>query len=610
MRSERHQPHRPAAEPALQHICNGKPSPGWASASCTTTTNGMPGRRRAAAISRSSGPGMAQMRASGAGREPPRQRAEPERRAEQPAQETAEARIGRHRQARSAAARRRADLRLPRPATTRPTLRQRPQASASSAAKRGPAPRRPHCQTSTSSRKPRRRSAAASGPVPSRCVPPPAPRRRGRRASAVIREPPQCGRRFVEVRLGPDRSRRLEHLARIPRRHQPIAHQRRISASMNSMLPDQPVAITARPSSIASAGTRPKPSLRCSDSTMSAAAVRAWLSPAEASASPAGYSGHAAPPRASRAKSSGKCAGLPSFSTSSRSGAVAERRAEGGDRGSGFLRSKEEARLKDTSTTTAPPAGRKRARSSRDGAGGAAASGGGTTRTRPGSSVSIAAAVKRDGTQASCTNRTPVRHSRRQRPAVPRPSSRSPAARAATRAAAAAVRAAAGRVDVDQQRRPRGQVGRPRGGAGRDGRADVDRPGRDAELPRAREHQPRDLAEPGGPPQFARDDQPGFRRKRPAARAGAPAAPSRAPAAPGAAGRERPPEAMQRDGDGAGGARDPAGRARREQRSAISPSAGSAHPAPIADQVDREDRHEQGDARIDADPVLPRQHER
>ena len=45
-------------------ICSGNPSPGCRSASCTTTKNGTPARRRAAAISRSSGPGMAQIATS------------------------------------------------------------------------------------------------------------------------------------------------------------------------------------------------------------------------------------------------------------------------------------------------------------------------------------------------------------------------------------------------------------------------------------------------------------------------------------------------------------------------------------------------------------------
>ncbi len=43
---------------------------------------------------------------------------------------------------------------------------------------------------------------------------------------------------------------------------------------MNSVVADQSVATTGLPSSIASAATRPKPSLRCSDTTMSTAAVK------------------------------------------------------------------------------------------------------------------------------------------------------------------------------------------------------------------------------------------------------------------------------------------------------------------------------------------------
>ena len=49
---------------------------------------------------------------------------------------------------------------------------------------------------------------------------------------------------------------------------------------MKSRLPDHPVAITGLPSNIASAGTRPNPSLRCNDSTTSAAAVSARGVPA------------------------------------------------------------------------------------------------------------------------------------------------------------------------------------------------------------------------------------------------------------------------------------------------------------------------------------------
>ena len=44
---------------------------------------------------------------------------------------------------------------------------------------------------------------------------------------------------------------------------------------MNVILPDQPVAMTGLRNSIASASPSPKPSLRCSDSTMSDTAVNA-----------------------------------------------------------------------------------------------------------------------------------------------------------------------------------------------------------------------------------------------------------------------------------------------------------------------------------------------
>ena len=51
-----------------------------------------------------------------------------------------------------------------------------------------------------------------------------------------------------------------------------------LCAFMKSMLPDQPVATTGLPSCIASAGTRPKPSERWSDSTISTAAMRPDMS--------------------------------------------------------------------------------------------------------------------------------------------------------------------------------------------------------------------------------------------------------------------------------------------------------------------------------------------
>ena len=47
---------------------------------------------------------------------------------------------------------------------------------------------------------------------------------------------------------------------------------------MKSTLPDQPVAITGLPSAMACAGTRPKPSERCSEITISAAAISPAMS--------------------------------------------------------------------------------------------------------------------------------------------------------------------------------------------------------------------------------------------------------------------------------------------------------------------------------------------
>ncbi len=75
---------------------------------------------------------------------------------------------------------------------------------------------------------------------------------------------------------------------------------------------------------------------------------------------------------------------------------------------SGFFRSNEEARLKDISTMTAVSGRSKAERSSTVRRIGTAPIGGGTTRTRPGAIVSIAAAVKRDGTHISCTNCNPA----------------------------------------------------------------------------------------------------------------------------------------------------------------------------------------------------------
>ncbi len=180
-------------------------------------------------------------------------------------------------------------------------------------------------------------------------------------------------------------------------------------SSMKSRLPDQAVAITGRPSSIASAGISPKPSLRCRDSTMSAASVIAWASAAGSVRVSSRML--SAPATAARnvAKSAGKSAGLPTFSTSSRSARPAKAARKAATAPSGFLRSNDEARLNDTSVTTASAGQPNAARSSRAATGGATASGGVTTRTRPGSSGSSASAVKCDRTQAWCTNGTPTR---------------------------------------------------------------------------------------------------------------------------------------------------------------------------------------------------------
>ncbi len=96
---------------------------------------------------------------------------------------------------------------------------------------------------------------------------------------------------------------------------------------------------------------------------------------------------------------------------------------------SGFLRAKLLARLNDVRTMNASSGRPKSARPSAAGTGGAMATGCGTTRTRPGAKPSIEAAVKRDGTQISCTKRAPVRQaggmvgsSQAQYPMIRRPS--------------------------------------------------------------------------------------------------------------------------------------------------------------------------------------------
>ena len=288
--------------------------------------------------------------------------------------------------------------------------------SANSTATRGPAPQRPHCQTSTfiaARARPVARRASASGPRPSRSRgrEPPA-RAQCRARFRIVGEPAQGGNRLALVRLGPDRARRLEHAARVAGGHQAIADQARAlrvhevhvagpaggddgTPEQHRLGGDQPESLAAmeREHDVGGGGQRVAVAGR-QDAGVDPDVRRIRDSR-----------------RATCGNPPGKSAGLPIFKTRTRSARPSNASRNAATAWSGFLRSNEEARLNETSTTTAFPGSPKAARSRAEGSGGAAASGGGTTRTRPGNSVSIAEAVKRDSTQTSCTKAAPARQS-------------------------------------------------------------------------------------------------------------------------------------------------------------------------------------------------------
>ena len=179
-------------------------------------------------------------------------------------------------------------------------------------------------------------------------------------------------------------------------------------SSMKSRLPDQPVAITGLPSSMASAAISPNPSLRCSVRTISAVFISARRSPGDIVRVSIRTFGRSATAAVSVAKSSGKWSALMTFTSSIRSRLLPKAARKAVTAASGFLRTNDEARLNATSTITVSSGNPKAARSMWDRGCASAASGGRTTRTRPGSSGSSAAAVNAEGTQSSCTNGRPA----------------------------------------------------------------------------------------------------------------------------------------------------------------------------------------------------------
>jgi hypothetical protein len=178
---------------------------------------------------------------------------------------------------------------------------------------------------------------------------------------------------------------------------------------MKSMLPDHPVAITGLLRSIASAGTKPNPSLRCSESTISAAAVRAKASARGQVRVSSLILGAPSIEVTILAKSDEKWCGLPTFITRIRSVRSPKAARKAAIAPSGFLRSKDDAKLRETKTTSAVFDRPKSARPSKEGFGDSVASGSGTTLTRPGISGSNASAVNRDGAQTSWTKLAPGR---------------------------------------------------------------------------------------------------------------------------------------------------------------------------------------------------------
>lgn len=122
---------------------------------------------------------------------------------------------------------------------------------------------------------------------------------------------------------------------------------------MNSRLPDQPVAITGLPSAMACAGTRPKPSERCREMTMSDAAISPSMSASGSMVSTSRIL--SAPAIASRSARSAHWVAPPvtSLITSTRSSASPKARRKAAMAASGFLRAKAEPRCTTLSTIRA-----------------------------------------------------------------------------------------------------------------------------------------------------------------------------------------------------------------------------------------------------------------